>query len=86
MLTIISEGGSWNNERRIIKHLAKQPDQKDSHSNIMNKLHIKSKELKDCLCNLLEQNAISTEYVSSAGTHKKTVVYHLLSSAGDMYS
>ncbi|MDD4309461.1 MAG: hypothetical protein PHO32_03705 [Candidatus Cloacimonetes bacterium] len=86
MLTIISEGGSWNNERRIIKHLAKQPGYKDTHSNVMNKLHIKSKELKDCLCNLLEQNAIRTEYLVREGTYKKTLVYRLLPTAGDMYS
>jgi len=86
MLTIISEGGAWNNERRIIKHLSKQPEQKDTHSNIMNALRLKSKELKECLCNLLEQNAISTEILSSEGTYKKTQVYRLLPAAQELYS
>jgi len=86
MLTIISEGGAWNNERRIIKHLSKQPEQKDTHSNIMNALRLKSKELKECLCNLLEQNAISTEIPSSEGTYKKPQVYRVLPAAQELYS
>jgi hypothetical protein len=86
MLTIISEGGAWINERRIIKHLSKQPENKDTHSNIMNALRIKSKDLKESIGNLIDQRAIRSEIVNSQGTYKPTMVYHLLPSANQMYS
>jgi len=86
MLTIISEGGAWNNERRIIKHLAKQPGQKDTHSNIMNKLRLKSKDLNDCMRNLIEQNAVKATSNYSQAAKRQTTTYILLPTAGDMYS
>lgn len=86
MLTIISEGGAWNNERRIIKHLAKQPDYKDTHSNIMNRLRLKSKDLNACMRNLIEQNAVIATSIQNQAAKRQTTVYRLLPTAGEMYN
>ncbi len=86
MLTIISEGGAWNNERRIIKHLAKQPDYKDTHSNIMNRLRLKSKDLNACIRNLIEQNAVVATTIQTQTAKRQTTIYTLLPTAGEMYN
>ena len=85
MINIIKEGGLWNNERRIIKHLAKQPARRDTHSNVMNELRLKAKELGECIRNLVEQNAINVEYENTPNAKKKTTFYTLLPNAVAMY-
>ncbi|MCD8479941.1 MAG: hypothetical protein LRZ88_06760 [Candidatus Cloacimonetes bacterium] len=58
MINIIKEGGAWSNERRILKHLLASDNYTDSHSSIMNNLHIKAKPLADCIRNLEEQEFV----------------------------
>ncbi len=85
LLNIITEGGAWHNERRIIKFLLKQPEQKASHSTIMSKLHLKSREMAECSKNLEEQNVIRIDLINTPNTMKPTKVYNLLDLSQSMY-
>jgi hypothetical protein len=85
LLTIIEEGGSWHNERRVIKLLMKQPEHKLSHSTIMSKLHLKSKDMAECIKNLEEQEVIHIEMINTPNTQKQTRIYHLMDLSQSMY-
>ncbi len=79
MITIIEEGGAWHNERRVAEHLAKKAKFKDSHSNIMNALHLKAKDMRDCIQNLEEREIITviTEAPPN-GRGKPARIYELI--------
>jgi len=62
MLGIITEGGNWSNERRIVKFLDKQADKKALHSSVMKKLHMKARELNECIRNLAEMNIVELQH------------------------
>lgn len=79
MINIINEGGAWHNERRVLKHLASKPDHTDTHSNIMNTLHIKAKDLQDCIRNLAEQEFVDV-YERRTNT-RASKMYRLLPNA-----
>lgn len=85
MLRVITEGGAWYNERRIVNCLAKMPQGKDTHSNIMNKLRIKSKDMRDCIKTLEEQSAIRIDTTLTPNAKKPVNIYTLLPGAVEMY-
>jgi predicted ArsR family transcriptional regulator len=43
----------------VAQHLAKKVNFKDSHSNVMNALHLKAKDMRDCIQNLEERDIIN---------------------------
>jgi len=77
MINIIKEGGAWHDERRIMKHLAGRPDHEDSHSNIMNTLHIKARDLQECVRNLMEQDFLEAFDKRSGSGGKAAKIYRL---------
>lgn len=83
MINIIKEGGAWSNERRILKHLLASDNYTDSHSSIMNNLHIKAKPLADCIRNLEEQEFVEAFGQDINGRGRISKMYRLLPAALD---
>lgn len=82
MITIVKEGGAWHDERRIIKHLKGKAGGEDSHSNIMNALHLKARDIHECMRNLMEKDMVECyEYRSRQGA-KAIKMYRLIASQG----
>lgn len=86
MITIIKEGGAWHNERRVLKYLASKEGYTDSHSSIMNYLHIKAKALADCIRNLEEQELLEAYGKDINGRGRISKMYRLLPGALEMGS
>jgi hypothetical protein len=82
MINIVKEGGAWNNERRILKHLAGKGKGEDSHSNIMNTLHIKARDIQECMRNLTEQDLVEIYQYRSRQGAKAIKMYRLIAKTG----
>lgn len=78
MINIITEGGSWEIERKIVSHLTKQKGFKDSHSNIMQTFHIKARDMRDATQNLSELNIIDSYGIKNECSSKIKKMYRLL--------
>ena len=60
-LEIVSEQDKLAGERKLVDLLVNKYDGKAKHSDLMNASHMRKREFLDCICSLLEREAVTVD-------------------------